>query len=188
MHSPLPNYYIEPRQNLRTLKISSYVYMTLGLTIGLIILCFGLKAVGLAAAPRNPLSSFADVFPGQPVSAAQVRGFTCLLSAYGGTATPNQYCNLQQMEGAFSLVSVIVDGNMIREISFRLRDNSLNVGDLITLWGEPDIQEYSNSVYYYWREQGIFALANENSGQSSLFLQIRRVNISEVNNGLSNVP
>lgn len=171
-----------PLQPISTLKLSAYVYLALSLTLCLLLLCLGVKTIGLIGVPRNPLASYSDILPGHPRSAAEMRGFSCMLSAYGAAATPDQYCVLEPGEGPISQVAVTIDDDTIRTISFRMRDNTLNVGDLIMIWGRPHIQEYQHSVYYYWREQGIFALSSETNGESSLFLHITRVNITEIAN------
>ena len=131
-------------------------------------------------APPNPFASFADVFPGQPRSSLIARRFSCLTGSYNFTeGAPNEYCTLNPASGIFSHVMVGINQDTIQNILFMVRDDTLRVGNLMLLWGKPEVHEYSRSVYLYWRSRGVFAIASHDTARFSLFLPVRRVSIGD---------
>jgi hypothetical protein len=126
----------------------------------------------------NPFAAFADVFPGQPKSAAEARGILCAVSAYEYNP-PDDSCMVRHTSGQFSSVSVEIRAEMITAINFWLREDTLRVGDLILLWGTPDIREFSRSVYLYWQNRDILAIATHETKRFSLLLPVRRISIRD---------
>lgn len=107
-HSLHHSYTTASRQKLLLLKLSSYFYVAFCLVFLLLLISVGAKAIGARATSRNPFSTYEDFFPGQPLSAAEARGISCLLSAYRGSAAPNRYCNLNYPETIFSQISLLL--------------------------------------------------------------------------------
>lgn len=126
--------------------------------------------------PFDPFASFVDIFPGQPLSAVEAHGLSCLVDNVGGSESPPVLiCTLLPKSGTLSWVSVMVDQDAIHHTMFRMRENVLLVGDLIALWGQPEVYMYSRSVYLRWRWRGIFAFASHDTGQLSFFLPVQSV-------------
>jgi len=55
-------------------------------------------------------------------------------------------------------VEVTVSRGVIREITFRIRQNTLRLGDLALLWGSPEVRSFGRGIFLFWRECGITAL------------------------------
>jgi hypothetical protein len=160
-------------------QMPPYLLVVFSLLVGFAVVSLGVWALGQSAVPLpNPFAAFADVFPGQPRSAAQMRGFLCLTSAYG--SEPNEYCSVDLARGIVSQIDVYIAEDLIDEISFRLREDTLRVGDLMLIWGTPEIRENGHSVYFYWRSMGVTAMVTEYFGRFSHFLPVRRVIIGKV--------
>jgi len=130
-----------------------------------------------AAAASNPFAVFADVFPGQSRSAVAARGFSCYSA--GASASDrdptDESCILRPESGSLSQVEVLIPGDEIRRLDFRIHENALRLGDLAVFWGVPEVQRYSRSLYVFWRSLGIFALVVRNTEEFSLFLPVQRV-------------
>ena len=56
--------------------------------------------------PSNPLATFADVFPDQPKSAVDIRGFSCYGNPFTNAVKEN--CTLELVSGAFTQVQVSI--------------------------------------------------------------------------------
>lgn len=155
-------------------KLPPYLLAVFIMFLGFSVVSAGVvTVVGNRIPPSNPFASYVDVFPGQLRSAVEARGFLCYKETY--EYRPNEHCSINQPIGAFSQVGVVVSEDVIGQISFRIRANTLRVGDLMILWGMPEVQEHSRSVYLYWRSNSIFAIASHDTGRFSLFLPVRRV-------------
>jgi hypothetical protein len=171
-------------EHLRQDSSTPLVILPLRLPVVLVVVAafaglnIGLKAlVGYTATVVNPFAAFADVFPGQPRSAAFARGFSCASANAHETYQdiPEETCIFRPESEPFFMVQMFLYGDTIRQVDFRMHENTIRVGDLIALWGHPEADAYSRSIFLYWRSQGIFALVPWESGQFSLFLPVRRV-------------
>jgi hypothetical protein len=132
---------------------------------------------GYMSTPFDPFAAFADVFPGQSRSAVAARGFSCPSANAHDTYQDlsEETCTLSPESGPFSRVELVLSGDTISQIGFMMRDDMLKIGDLMRLWGKAEVQEYSRSVYLFWRSRGIVALAPWHTGQFSVFLPVRWV-------------
>jgi hypothetical protein len=123
----------------------------------------------------DPFAAFADVFPGQPKSAATARGFSCPAGTYG---SPNEHCMLYLKGSVFSHVGVDVVDGTIRYSSFTVRKSTLRVGDLVLLWGMPDIEARGDVVVLRWHRIDTIAIGTSSIGKFSLLLGVNRVSVS----------
>ena len=167
----------QSERNTSLFHPKSVLFTVCILLIGFTLVGLGVEALGQTAPPRpNPFAAFADIFPGEPQSAVDARAFICTRGLYD--YLPNQHCSLDTAAGAFTQVGVVVADGVIDEISFRLRDDTLQVGDLMLLWGIPEVVAQRHAVYLYWHERHVIALVRDYSGEFSLFLRVRRVTIN----------
>jgi hypothetical protein len=132
---------------------------------------------GDTAAPFNPFAPYADVFPGQPRSAVVDRGFSCPSVRDYDTYqdTSEETCIFRPESDPFFDVQVVLSSDSIHQIMFAIHDNRLRVGNLIALWGKPEVQVKSHLVYLFWRSRKINALAPRDTGRFSLFLPVWKV-------------
>jgi len=144
--------------------------------IGFTTLNFGAKALGQSGvAARDPVAEFADVLPGQPKSAIVARGFSCPALAY---RSPNEHCSLRPKRSAFSHVDVDIVSGRISHSSFNVRSNLLRVGELVLLWGIPEIEAGANTVVLRWHRIDTTAIATSHTGKFSFLLGVDRLFIS----------
>ena len=134
-----------------------------------------------APQPTQAFSDFADVFPGQSRQAVEGQGFSCPISYYFATTSDRtaETCYLMPPAGVFSQVGITLSQGMIRQIGFTLRDDIFTVGDLMLLWGRPEVRQYGRAAYIFWRGQGIYAIAGKTAGTYSLFLPVWRVYMTD---------
>jgi hypothetical protein len=77
--------------------------------------------------------------------------FSCPLANYGAhTGSLYEYCTLNPDDGIFSLVGVVIVRDLVRRIDFTMRGSTLLVGDLMPLWGRPQISSGSHSMHLDW--------------------------------------
>ena len=168
----------------RLFHLLPYLLVVLIVWMGFTIVSLGAQALGHnAEPPTNPFATFAHVFPGQPGSAIQGYGLLCSRGLYN--YLPNEHCTVNPTEGTFSQVGVVISDGVIDEISFRMRDNTFRLGDLMLLLGKPEVREFSRSVYLFWRDIGVTAMVTEYAGHFSPFLRLRRVIIAHADVQLS---
>ena len=123
---------------------------------------FALGNIGAAALaqatvpPANPFLEYADLFPGQSVSAVNARSFSC-------HSTNNYYeseetCASTVASGVVASIDIVISEGLIGQTTFTLRDNTFKVGDLILLFGESALQTYPHRAYFSW--QGFFLIVS----------------------------
>jgi len=107
------------------------------------------KSTAPALAPDNPFLEYANLFPGQPISAMEGGGFTCWNShTTNGSFVPA--CRVTPPSGAFSNIDLFISAGNIRQITFILRDDRLKAGDLVLLFGKPSFRRYTHNVFFFW--------------------------------------
>ncbi len=119
---------------------------------------FGLTNVGVAAfaqsiqpvrASSNPFLEYADIFPGHTLSETPARPFFCWTSNSYNHAWEVS-CRFTPASEVFSRVEIILANGIIRQTSFTLRDNLLNVGELVLLFDEPRFRAYPGIAFFFW--------------------------------------
>ena len=157
-------------------KLTRYLSVMCVVLVGCTAVNLGARSLGQSrAAARNPFFAYVDVLPGQPKSVAIARSFVCPAQIYD---TQDEHCDFRPKSGVFSHVAVdIVDGT-ISYGSFTVRNKTLRVGDLVLLWGMPDIEEHGFVVVLRWHHIDTIAMATSSAGKFSLMLGVNRVFIS----------
>jgi hypothetical protein len=87
---------------------------------------------------------YADIMPGQRFSNAHKYGFDCVEDISTG-----DYCSYRPPSGLFIIISLTGRGYIIQHTEFGIRKNGLVAGDLMALWGQPDI-EYHGAKVLHW--------------------------------------
>lgn len=125
--------------------------------------------------PASPFSTYSQILPGQPYSSASARDFSC--DTYRKTGR-REYCTYSPTNGSFSLISVIFTDEVVSRINFAVRENTLNAGDLILVWGRPNIQLYRQSIILEWPDIGISAMAWAKNGRFQYFTPVEHVSFT----------
>jgi hypothetical protein len=105
----------------------------------------------------DPFAAFADYFPGQPVDMRllEARGFSCRYQAVLIPADLGAYCWRGLAAGPFSWVYVTIWDGIVKRLDLDVHANSLVMGDLVLLWGRPQLIINGNFVNVSWRADGI---------------------------------
>ena len=122
--------------------------------------------------PSDPLFSHADDLIGQPVIATEAYRFSC--SSLGDDLN-NSRCLIEPATGAFSEIVVVSSGGTTLQIAYTMRNDTTQIGHLLWLWGEPEVQIQKRSIYLSWRSQHIIAVAHSGTGLLSVTLPVHKV-------------
>lgn len=164
------------------IPVGKLMILVFSILIGFTVVSIGARALaGRALPPANPFVSFADILPGQFVSALDVRGFLCVLHDYptNDFRLPRVRCALDFTTGKFSRVWVITSSSgVIEEANFILRDDTFRVGDLALLLGAPFNRGASSTVGFY--KHGEFVVALTSAKQPALFSPILKVTFTNI--------
>ena len=171
-----------PRWERPTLsfKLPLYQRCVLVLLAGFTVIASGTQMIlaQTTTVPReNPFAAFADIFLGQPRSAIEAGGFTCPVSSFGGST--DEHCIMSLKSNVFSSAGVDIVDNVIHYITFNVRKNTLRVGDLVLLWGMPEIVVRGRQVLMRWHQSSIFAAATSYTGKFSPRLPVTSVSIAQ---------
>ena len=153
--------------------VPGLLLLALILVVASTLLVLGTYALGLFARQgAGSFLDFADIFPGQPRKSIEAHSGRLLVE--GG----NEYYSLQLADGPFSSITVRVLNGIIREAYFTPRENALQAGDLMVLWGRPDVQEVGPVLYLFWQHLSVYALVSESTGHFSPRLPISKIALS----------
>lgn len=131
-----------PRVNADGIQFSLVTLLGFYITVGAVILTLAVTILARREAPADPFSVYLDILPGKPRSAVIERGFACETCAYRPTS------------GAFSRIVVVVANGSIVSATFTARENQVTVGDLVLLWGTPNIQSRGRFASLNWSSPG----------------------------------
>jgi hypothetical protein len=100
----------------------------------------------------DPFVAFADYFPGQLVDMRlfEAQGFSCSPVGVPVPVDIGERCVLDLQTGRFTQISVTIWDGIVKQLDFKVRDNSLTVGNLALLWGSPRFLMNGNRVNVNW--------------------------------------
>jgi hypothetical protein len=126
--------------------------------------------------------------PGQPASALEGRGFTCWSDSYNYYAghpenhdPTEEFCIFTPAEGVFSSVETVISRDTIQTLTFILRDNTLQVGDLEKLLEMPMLHTLHNTAYFFLPEDFVIVKTADFTEQFSLFLSVWSISFTDMN-------
>lgn len=143
------------------------------------------SAIVLARIPGSeisldPFAAYTDVMPGQMQYALMQRGFNCQANI---SFRFDDSCTLTLQTGIFSAIQTTVTSGTgrIRRVVFTARDQQLTLGQLLLLWGRPEIAIYSPTANFRWRSLHIVAIPPSYDGHLVYSLPIKYVAFESVN-------
>jgi hypothetical protein len=162
-----------------SIRLPWFAWITLSLLTSITIIVMGV-IVATRREVSNPFSDFGELFGDEARQAAVARGFTCQDRELNSRLqTLSGYCAQRDADTMFSGIYMWMSGNVADEISFSLRENALTLGDLMLLWGEPEIQLSCTVVAITWPAHRIHGFAAPPpNGQIGYFLPIRSVSFT----------
>jgi hypothetical protein len=116
--------------------VARLALLLLGIFLGSTTICLvaGLQLGNVDVRDHDIFAPYADILPGQPFSHVEKYGFECVEDASAG-----KHCLYRPTSGLFDIISLRGQGRVIQYVAFGLRRNNLVVGNLLTLWGQPNI-------------------------------------------------
>ncbi len=159
-------------------SLSVYVRYMLSVCLGMLIMVANVTALTrYMPASSNFFSAYTQVFPGQARSAVLAHGFSCAIGTY--PVLPDESCTLNPAGGIFLQIQAVVSHGKIRQITFIPRKDMLRLGDLVALWGRPEIHDYGASTVLQWPTAGVVASQIPRIGRLSLFSPLWNVTITD---------
>ena len=122
----------------------------------------------------NPFSVYRNIMPGQSRDSVLRRGFKCQFNQI--MPSLEETCSLTPETGIFSEIQVrFVSAPYMGKVSqtiFKPREKMLPLGDLVLLWGRPEIAIYGQTVNLHWRNVHVVAIPQTYHGHFSYWLPI----------------
>jgi hypothetical protein len=124
--------------------------------------------------PRfDPFGEYADIMPGQSQDALSERGFNCQFKLI---PTFEEICSLIPEMRIFSEIQVRLVSNpstgRVSQTIFKLPEDRLTYGDLVLLWGKPQIIIYGQTANLRWHTSHIIAILQTNNHHFSYWTPI----------------
>ncbi|PJF39276.1 MAG: hypothetical protein CUN54_09065 [Phototrophicales bacterium] len=164
------------------IKLPFYVQFMLLMTTIMAIVVIGLAlSVKHVAQPQNPFLPHTEISPGQSSDALQKYGAFCA-PEIGHSAVNDrllQECNIRPATGLFSRITVRGTDGVIMQNIFWIRENALVVGDLILLWGQPNIRWNGHYANLSWPRSRISAHVGTEGGYFNYFTPVQHVAFAE---------
>ena len=161
------------------LRLSPFLLIVVMMLAGFAVVSISAKVVAqYTPAPQNPFPAYADIFPGQAMSALEARGFSCQYF-YDFYHRPTEdsppteaSCFFTPAAGIFLSVKANISAGTLCTLIFTLRDNTLQVGDLEMLLKMPKLHMMHGSAYFTLPGSFVIARTANYAGEFSLFLPI----------------
>jgi hypothetical protein len=172
-----------PTTPIVPLWLPLYFWLMSYLLISVTIIVFG---VILAAKQEisDPFSVFSDLFGDDARQAALALGLTCRDTGLRSHPQVADSCARNITHDVFSGVYLRLSGSVTSEISFWLQQNTLTLGDLVLLWGKPEIRLYCETVVAFWPGRAATGFtAHTRTGRISYYMPVLFVTFSR--SGLS---
>jgi hypothetical protein len=119
-----------------------------------------LLTYGRSEQPVDPFAPYADILPGQSHDAVLQYGFNCQLEI----SLFNESCLLNPEMGIFSEIQVRIGVNdRVRSVIFTPREKTLTYGDLVLLWGRPQIAIYRQIANLRWHNTHVVTISPPHS-------------------------
>jgi hypothetical protein len=158
------------------LRLSPFLLIVVITLVGFAVVTISASLVAqYRPTPHNPFPAYADVFPGQPASAVEARAFSCQNYAPAETS-----CIFTPAAGAFLSVQAVMSEDKIHDLTFVLRDNTLQVGDLEMFLKMPTLHTLYRAAYFYLPGSFVRVRTAAYSGQFSLFLPILSISFTKL--------
>ncbi len=146
------------------LQLPLYLRLMFSLVVSMMVIVAGVMTfTRLMQPPANPFAPYADILPGHPKEVALERGFTCFTNVFDD----GESCSRRDEPASplFSAVHLSTLGDRIHTLGFTTSVNTLTLGDLVLLWGRPDIQLRGYVAQMQWPSPNVTALAVLSSGR-----------------------
>ena len=117
-------------------------------------------AISRSRPPFDPFAPYTDILPGQSRDSVSQRGFQCQFNQI--VPSLQETCSLSPQTAIFSEIQTSFATNpysgRVSQTIFKLPENRLTYGDLVLLWGKPQIAIYGQTANLRWRDPHITAV------------------------------
>lgn len=141
--------YSQADNNHLSTKLLPYIQMAFIIVTGFAMVSMGLR---ISSKPINEVidlfSPYMDIFPGNPISATQARGFLCN-SHNDFYPVHVEHCYFTPVAGRVYGIYVVASENIIRQTTFTMRNDSLMLGDLVLLSKSHDFSAYLQEIIFF---------------------------------------
>jgi hypothetical protein len=157
------------------LLLAPCLLTVLTLIVSFTLIIISIRMLPQKAALPDPFVSLAEIFAEQSQSELQARGFLCSTTDNYKAPVQQTLCRFHPEVGTFSMIGIaFVDGNLHNHFVL-VRNGALTVGDLVNLWGRPNIHKHDFGGQLDWLDNGVIAVTVSYQGCYSLFLPVRSI-------------
>ena len=146
-----------------------YLLVALVLVGGFMVPFLGIRVLGKDSTLPDPLVAAADILSGQSESDLQAHGFLCSSTNLNNVDSTKEWCVTNPPTGMFSTVAALFKNGVRSNVILTLREDTLSVGDLVRLWGKPQIYQHDSWGQIEWHSNDDMDLAASYKGEYSLF-------------------
>lgn len=136
------------------LRLSPYVRLAIILLSGFALATIGAMAFAQSTVPSlppfNPYLEYADIFPGQRLSSADGRAYSCWGNYFKNKPASEVSCRFTPASGPVENVTVSISEGIIHQTTFTMRENRFNVGDVVMLFNVSYFNWHPSRVYFFW--------------------------------------
>jgi len=166
------------------IQLPVFVWLKLSQFLGVLAIVIGLMAfTRYNEVPLNPFAAYADMLPGAPISAALEHGFSRLSNnSHSPSDGVIEVCDYSPQSELFSRMRVSTQDGVIKVLILTPHDNTVKLGDLILMWGTPEVHfntTHVSLVLFLWPAQRASALASTYDQRLIYFLPIQTITFSE---------
>lgn len=140
-------------------RIPLYVWVVLLMVVVFALTVLGMKGNANALFLTDLFAEFSDLFPGQPKSVVEARGFFCH-PANGYNYSTHATCKLHLENSIFSSIDVLIFKERIKHISFHVRSRALHLGDIVAHLESATMER--NGSFIYFPGEGLLVTLRKN--------------------------
>ena len=144
----------------------------------LVLAMLSTSVMALVTIPNNqptpdPFAPYAGILLGQTHDSISHPEFDC---QFDYMTSLEESCRLTLENGIFSEIYIWIAQDTGRiKVAFMPREKTLTLGDLMLLWGKPEIAIYSKTINFRWPNAHVTAVLQAYPGHISYWLPITYV-------------
>lgn len=163
---------------LPVIRLPVYLHVALLMLTPLVVVLTGwVVLIRRESPPANPFSAYAEIFPRRPSNSLIKQEFSCVSTRPDTNPIDTQYCTHESESGLFWLITSTIKEGVIRRTDFKVREGALTLGDVMFLWGRPQVRRYQQSVLLEWPNLGISGTGWAENRQFSYYMPVTRISI-----------
>ncbi len=149
-----------------------FIFGLLLITLALVVGVTSLAKYNLPLS--DPFAEYVNILPGQTLDRNLLEKLSCATTPVS-VQTQVIYCERHLRTGIFSHIGLTIFSSRVCRLDLTVRPNALRFGDLVMLWGRPEVRLYRRSVSIAWPDRGITTTGWSDNERLSYFLPLQYI-------------